>query len=73
VAAAGASFPLEREEAVDACAAGAALGAEASEAAAAGETASDLTLLGGGSMKASSLQEGFDRPSYEKNVRRPRS
>jgi hypothetical protein len=73
VAAAGASFPLEREEAVDACAAGAALGAEASEAAAAGETASDLTLLGGGSMKASSLQEGFDQPSYEKNVRRSRS
>jgi hypothetical protein len=73
VAAAGASFPLEREEAVDACAVGAALGAEASEAAAAGETASDLALLGGGSMKASSLQERFDRPSYEKNVKRPRS
>jgi hypothetical protein len=62
VVAAGTSFPLEREEAVDACAAGAALGAEALEAAAAGETASYLTLLDGGSAKASSLQEGHDRP-----------
>jgi hypothetical protein len=62
VVAAGTSFPLEREEAVDACAAGAALGAEASEAAAAGETASDLTLLDGGSAKTSSLQKGHDRP-----------
>ena len=73
MAAAGASFPLEREEAVDACAAGAALGAEASEAAAAGETTSDLTLLGGGSIKSSSLQGRFDRLSYEKNMKRPRS
>ena len=64
---------MEREEADDACAAGAALGAEASEAAAAGETASDLTLLGGGSMKSSSLQERYDRLSYEKNVKRPMS
>ena len=73
MAATGASFPLEREEAVDACAVGAALGAEASEAAAVGETASDLTLLGGGSMKASSLQERCDRPSYGRNVKRSES
>jgi hypothetical protein len=64
---------LEREEAVDACAVGAVLGAEASEAAAVGETASGLTLLGGGSMKSSSLQEKFDRLSYEKNAKSPRS
>ena len=61
VVAAGISFPLEREEAVDAWAAGAALGAEASEAATAGGTASDLAFLSGGSAKPSSLQKGNGR------------
>ena len=58
---AGASFPLEREEAVDAWAAGAALGAEASEAAATGGAAPDLAFLDRGSVKPSSLQKGNDR------------
>jgi hypothetical protein len=58
VAAEGTSFPLEREEAVDAWAAGIALGAEASEAATTGEAAPDLAFLDGGSMTPSSLQKG---------------
>jgi hypothetical protein len=57
----GMSFPLEREEAVDAWAAGVALGAEASEAATAGGTTSDLAFLDGGSIKPSSLQKGNGR------------
>jgi hypothetical protein len=52
----GISFPLEREEAVDTWAAGAAEGAEASEAATFGRAAPDLAFLDGGSMKPSSLQ-----------------
>jgi hypothetical protein len=49
------SFPLEREEAVDTWAAGAAVGAEASEVATSGRTAPDLAFLDGGSLKPSSL------------------
>ena len=63
------SFPLEREEAVDAWAMGAALGAEASEATTTGETASDLAFLGGGSIKPSSLQRRMVDYDYKKGVK----
>jgi hypothetical protein len=56
-AAEGSSFPLEREEAVETCAAGAVAGAEASEAVGTGLLMLVLVFLGGGSMKPSSLQE----------------
>jgi hypothetical protein len=48
---------LEREEAVETSAAGAVAGAEASEVAGTGLLVLVLAFLGGGSMKASSLQE----------------
>jgi hypothetical protein len=51
----GISFPLEREEAVESWAAGAAAGAEASEAAGAGLLELVLAFFEGGSMKPSSL------------------
>jgi hypothetical protein len=54
----GTSFPLEREEAVDTWAAGAAIGAEASEATMPSGAAPDLAFLDGGSMKPSSLRNG---------------
>jgi hypothetical protein len=56
-AAEGISFPLKREEAVDIWAVGAAAGAEASEAAGFTGTVLDLTFLGGGSVRPSSLRK----------------
>jgi hypothetical protein len=49
----GISFPLEREEAVEICAAGFVTGVEASEAAGSGLLVLVLAFLGGGSMKPS--------------------
>jgi hypothetical protein len=64
----GISFPLEREEAVDTWAAGAAVGAEASEAATSSGAAPDLAFLHGGSMKPSSLRKEIFGKSYERNA-----
>jgi autotransporter adhesin len=55
-AAEGIPFPLEREEAVETCAAGTVAGAEASEAIGTGLLMLDLAFLGGGSTKPLSLQ-----------------
>jgi hypothetical protein len=62
----GISFPLEMEEVVDTWPAGAAVGAEASEAATFGRTAPDLAFLDGGSLKPSSLWKRKIGKSYER-------